>query len=504
MNKMFFVLVLNLSIFSTFLVGSDQNSQMLIGCIENNEDSIDLNSNKSLLAVSKCLSSYVVALEEKIVKLESTKPSQIPSLSTEDSGENNNVYFGSGSGNGDVGSNNTGVGFGVLNSNQSGSKNVAVGHASLNSNISGTYNSALGAETLYSNTSGLYNTAIGYGSIFSNDTGSNNSALGSRTLLYNKNGDGNTAIGYSSLKLNIEGNYNTALGYLACSASLGSGNVCLGSSAGSLYEGSDMLFIANASDMNLIKGNFKTGLLEIGRKGLNSGGLIVNGNLGIGITNKDGKSQLSFLASENQISDLSLIFPSSSGTEGQTLTTDGNGKLFWSSTSTGNSIDTNSVIKSLIIKETTLTLSDSDSNEVSVDLTDAIKNVVIAQNNSNTARIKEVESFSDTNKKSIALNITEIAALSQDLTNFQTNSALNHELMRSEYSVGIASSVAISQISLAEEGFSVGVGYGSFNSEKEGAFGLGYGGQLHNGNKFKLKASFNNEVSGAGFTISFK
>ena len=75
--------------------------------------------------------------------------------------------------------------------------------------------------------------------------------------------------------------------------------------------------------------------------------------------------------------------------------------------------------------------------------------------------------------------------------------------MKSDYSSGIASAVAMSQFNLAQDGFSVGIGRGSFNDENETAFGLGYGGEFKNGTLFKLQASKSGDTNGVGLTITF-
>ena len=75
--------------------------------------------------------------------------------------------------------------------------------------------------------------------------------------------------------------------------------------------------------------------------------------------------------------------------------------------------------------------------------------------------------------------------------------------MRSEYSSGIASAIAMSQISIAQDGFSVGVGHGRFNGQGEQVFGVGFGGKFDNGTKFKIQASKNSMASGVGFTLSY-
>jgi hypothetical protein len=124
----------------------------------------------------------------------------------------------------------------------------------------------------------------------------------------------------------------------------------------------------------------------------------------------------------------------------------------------------------------------------------------IATNTTNiAANTAEIATYRD----SITSNTTAVAALGSDLSTFKasTNSQMNY--MKSDYSSGIASAVAMSQFNLAQDGFSIGVGRGSYNDENETAFGLGYGGEFKNGALFKLQASKSGDASGVGLTISF-
>ena len=124
----------------------------------------------------------------------------------------------------------------------------------------------------------------------------------------------------------------------------------------------------------------------------------------------------------------------------------------------------------------------------------------IATNVTNiAANTAEIATYTD----SITSNTTAVAALGSDLSAYKasTNSQMNY--MKSDYSSGIASAVAMSQFNLAQEGFSIGVGRGSYNDENETAFGLGYGGEFKNGTLFKLQASKSGDASGVGLTISF-
>mgnify|MGYP001491188285 CR=1 FL=1 len=124
----------------------------------------------------------------------------------------------------------------------------------------------------------------------------------------------------------------------------------------------------------------------------------------------------------------------------------------------------------------------------------------IATNATNiAANTAEIATYTD----SIAGNTTAIAAIGSDLDAYKasTNSQMNY--MKSDYSSGIASAVAMSQFNLAQDGFSIGIGRGSYNDEDETAFGLGYGGEFKNGTLFKLQASKSGDASGVGLTISF-
>ena len=121
----------------------------------------------------------------------------------------------------------------------------------------------------------------------------------------------------------------------------------------------------------------------------------------------------------------------------------------------------------------------------------------------NKTNIKANTAAIATNINSITSNTTAIAALGSDLNAYKasTNSQLNY--IKSDYSSGIASAIAMSQFNLTQEGFSVGIGRGSYNDENETAFGLGYGGEFENGTLFKLQASKSGDASGVGLTISF-
>ena len=68
----------------------------------------------------------------------------------------------------------------------------------------------------------------------------------------------------------------------------------------------------------------------------------------------------------------------------------------------------------------------------------------------------------------------------------------------------IASTIAMNQIEIAEEGLSVGVGLGSFAGSNKIAVGLGYAGALNENLNYVFKASTSNNEYGLGVSFNFR
>ncbi len=190
------------------------------------------------------------------------------------------------------------------------------------SNISsGTQNSFLGYEAGASNSSGGNNTFLGYRAGYVNSTTSNNTFIGALSGDANNSGVDNTFMGVQSGTAVNSGSHNTIIGkdagriltsgdnntFLGIEAgeilsTSSSGNVFLGAYAGSgLSSANNLLFIENSnSSTPLIYGDFANDSLK------------VYGTLSIGD---------------------SFFFPTTRGTNGQVLQTDGSGQLTWGSAS---------------------------------------------------------------------------------------------------------------------------------------------------------------------------
>ncbi|MDX1461672.1 MAG: hypothetical protein R3359_01345, partial [Marinirhabdus sp.] len=193
------------------------------------------------------------------------------------------------------------------NDDSSDNQNVAVGYNTLIANTTGDSNSAFGYISLNSNTTGSANVALGWGSLNSANSNSN-TAVGYLSAAGITDGNANTAIGRNSLISNTTGDNNTALGSFSGWLARGTGNVFLGAFAGASEVSIDnKLFIENSdADANsaLVYGDFGADNSTVGNV------LRTNAQFQIGNPSLTG-----------------YAFPTTDGTNGQILTTDGNGAI---------------------------------------------------------------------------------------------------------------------------------------------------------------------------------
>ena len=105
---------------------------------------------------------------------------------------------------------NTKVGSGAGLLFSTGTNNTAVGAGALTTDTTGGYNTGVGSSALRRN-NGINNVGLGYQSLYKNTLGGNNVGVGNKTLLNNLTGSG-----------------NIALGTLAGSATNGSNNISIG------------------------------------------------------------------------------------------------------------------------------------------------------------------------------------------------------------------------------------------------------------------------------------
>jgi len=240
----------------------------------------------------------------------------------------NGVVVGRGSGN--VVSNTT-VGLNALYSNTSGDKNTAVGAFSLKFNTIGVDNTALGMNTLYSNISGNENVAIGNSALYLNNA-NDNTGVGSFCFRYNTTGYANTGIGRSSLYSNDTGNENVAVGKTSLYNNIsGSRNIALGMSAGNtLADGST----ANTAPANSIFIGYDTKSLTATDTNQIVIGYAAIGNGSNTVTLGNNSVVDTYLRGAVHFNGAYKL-PSTDGTNGQVLSTDGAGTVVWSTVSGG-------------------------------------------------------------------------------------------------------------------------------------------------------------------------
>ena len=115
----------------------------------------------------------------------------------------------------------------------------------------------------------------------------------------------------------------------------------------------------------------------------------------------------------------------------------------------------------------------------------------------------------NSNKSNIATNTSNIATNTAGiLNNSNLITQLDNRMDTLEnlvegYTQGIASSIAMSQFDLSQDGFSVGVGMGKFQNVTETALGFGYGRELNNGRRLNVRFSKSSDSCGLVFSMSF-
>ncbi|MEY8849768.1 hypothetical protein AB9K26_13195 [Psychroserpens sp. XS_ASV72] len=219
-----------------------------------------------------------------------------------------------------------GVGSGI-NDDQTDNYNVGVGSNALRNNLSGYYNVALGFQSLYFNSTGLLNTAVGTQALLDN-LGDFNSGFGTYSLSNNSTGDNNTALGYSSLTGITDGNSNISIGSDSGFGVNGnsSNNIFIGRLSGyslSPRSVSGSIWIGYTAGANETKNN----TLYIENSAANEDNALIYGEFNTNILRTN---------SEFQIGNPSLTgyaFPTSDGTAGQVLTTDGAGNISFQNSS---------------------------------------------------------------------------------------------------------------------------------------------------------------------------
>jgi len=239
--------------------------------------------------------------------------------------------------------------FGANNASMTGQDNTAFGVSSLGVVTSGYQNTTYGRSAGSSLTNASENTFLGYESGKANQTGDRNTLIGWRAgVSINDaaavNANDNTAVGYNTLANVTTGNKNIAIGMGAGGVvTTGSNNTFIGGTtnlatiSGSVAIGvdsngnistttTDNEFILGTSNHKYKMPGILSSALVLGPVGTSagSGGVIRFRELA-----GNGSSSVGLKAADSMTSDVTFTLPTSDGSAGQVLKTDGSGNLGW-------------------------------------------------------------------------------------------------------------------------------------------------------------------------------
>ena len=216
--------------------------------------------------------------------------------------ENNSLFIGNDpSSTTNSASYNLSLGTGALSNITTADKNTAVGTDALKNHTEGAENVALGYVALRDNTIGQWNVAVGKGALLSTSSG------GSR----------NIAIGTQALS-ELNGNVS------ALNTSVGSNNIAIGHKAGEDQASGGVSLVTGTK--NILIGH------HVSASSSSAENEIVIGAEALGSGNNTvtlGNSSIANVKTSGTITAGAITIPNTDGSNGQVLSTNGNGTLSW-------------------------------------------------------------------------------------------------------------------------------------------------------------------------------
>jgi hypothetical protein len=121
---------------------------------------------------------------------------------------------------------------------------------------------------------------------------------------------------------------------------------------------------------------------------------------------------------------------------------------------------------------------------------------------SNTAAITSNTNTITSNTNTITSNTAAILSNGNAIGMLDSRMDSLESMVR-DHARGLASSVAMAQYDLSQNGFSMGIGIGRYKNVTETAIGFGYGRELANGRRVNMRMSKANDITGVGFSMNF-
>jgi|GEM_PF-1881076 len=200
------------------------------------------------------------------------------------SGSNNNSFYGNGGADLTTGANDTGIGVNALSSITTGNSNTGVGAATLGKITTQSNNTAIGGGSLFNNVA-QGNTAIGSAALTANTSGAEAVAIGHNALLANTSGTQNVIIGQAGMYQNTSGGNNVGIGWHTLLGATSSNNIAVGANAGAnITTGSRNLVISQNGNVQTATASNQINIGNlIWGTGASASGVSTAGNIGIAV-----------------------------------------------------------------------------------------------------------------------------------------------------------------------------------------------------------------------------
>jgi hypothetical protein len=156
-------------------------------------------------------------------------------------------------------------------------------------------------------------------------------------------------------------------------------------------------------------------------------------------------------------------------------------------------LNTNSIldVEAYILRQTSLISTNTNTITSNTNTITSNTNTITSNTNTITSNTNTITS----NTAAILSNGNAIGMLDSRMDSLES--------MVRDHARGLASSVAMAQYDLSQDGFSMGIGIGRYKNVTETAVGFGYGRELANGRRVNMRMSKANDITGVGFSMNF-
>jgi hypothetical protein len=163
-------------------------------------------------------------------------------------------------------------------------------------------------------------------------------------------------------------------------------------------------------------------------------------------------------------------------------------------------LNTNSIldVEAYILRQTSLISTNTNTITSNTNTITSNTNTITSNTNTITSNTNTITSNTNTitsNTAAILSNGNAIGMLDSRMDSLES--------MVRDHARGLASSVAMAQYDLSQDGFSMGIGIGRYKNVTETAVGFGYGRELANGRRVNMRMSKANDITGVGFSMNF-